>query len=221
METVTFIIEGDIMHKDSQGYQSIIRSGGIQWMTAGRGLIHAEVSSDQFKKEGGPLEILQLWVNLPAKLKMAEPFYQGFQKEDIPVVNLGKGVQMQHISGEFQGKPGAYQSLTGVFMSTITLQKGSNVKLEVSEDRSIFFYVVRGSLSVNEQSVAFRHLVTFTQEGTALNLSAEEEALILFGHADPLKEPVVAQGPFVMNTEAEIEQAYLDYRQGKFGFWKG
>jgi redox-sensitive bicupin YhaK (pirin superfamily) len=222
METVTFILDGDIMHKDSGGHESIIREGGIQWMTAGRGLIHAEVSSDEFMDKGGPLEILQLWINLPAKLKMTEPRYIGLQKDDIPMVSLHNDkVRLQLISGEWKGNQGAFESLSNVFMSTVYFDAGGRLETNIPKDHTIFFYVVRGVVSVNGKRAEARQLVEFDYDGEELEVEAEKDSVVLFGHAKPFKEPVVAQGPFVMNTMDEIYQAYEDYRQGKFGSWHG
>lgn len=222
METVTFILEGDIMHKDSGGHESIIREGGIQWMTAGSGLIHAEVSSDEFMEKGGPLEILQLWINLPAKLKMTEPSYKGLQKDEIPMISLDNDkVRLQIISGEWNGKQGAFESLSDVFMSTLYFDAGGRLETNAPADHTIFFYVVRGVVNVNEKTAEARQLVEFNYDGESLEVKAEKDSIVLFGHAKPFNEPVVAQGPFVMNTMDEIYQAYEDYRQGKFGSWRG
>ena len=218
-ETVTFVLDGDILHKDSGGHQSVIREGGVQWMTAGSGLIHSEVSSDDFKKKGGRLEILQLRVNLPARFKMAEPKYTDLQKEDIPVNRPGEGVAVQVVSGSFRNTTGAYQSLTNVHLNVISLKDGTTLDLLVSREQNIFFYVIRGSVIVNGDTVGALHLVEFMNDGEEIVIMASSDALVLFGHALPYDEPVVAQGPFVMNTEREIEQAYQDYRQGKLGVW--
>ena len=218
-ETVTFVLDGDILHKDSGGHQSVIREGGVQWMTAGSGLIHSEVSSDDFKEKGGRLEILQLWVNLPARFKMVEPKYTDLQKEDIPVNRPGEGVAVQVVSGSFRNTTGAYQSLTNVHLNVISLKDGTTLDLLVSREQNIFFYVIRGSVIVNGDTVGALHLVEFMNDGEEIVIMASSDALVLFGHALPYDEPVVAQGPFVMNTEREIEQAYQDYRQGKLGVW--
>ena len=220
METVTFIVEGDIMHKDSGGHENIITAGGIQWMTAGRGLIHAEVSSPQFKKEGGDLEILQLWLNLPARHKMAEPYYKGLQQEEIPSLSLAEGqITLNLISGEWEGTTGAIRPKTDIFLSTLTFKAGSALNLTVAEDRNIFFYIIRGRLNVNGSSIEALNLVEFQNDAQQVNVVAEADSILLFGHAQPFNEPVVARGPFVMNTEEEIYQAYRDYQQGKFGSW--
>lgn len=222
MQTVTFILEGDIMHKDSGGHESVITAGGVQWMVAGRGLIHAEVSSDSFKKTGGPLEILQLWVNLPARLKMADPFYLGLQQENIPSISLSDGkVKLDLVSGTWEDTTGAFQPQTDVFLSTVHFQAGAEVSFTVPEVHNIFFYTIRGKLRVNGQLVNALELAEFNNDAQLLHVVAEQDSLLLFGHAQPFNEPVVAQGPFVMNTEGEIAQAYQDYQQGKFGSWKG
>jgi len=220
-ETVTFILEGDILHKDSSGHESVIKAGGIQWMTAGAGLIHAEVSSNEFKKIGGPLEILQLWVNLPAKYKMVEPRYIGLQANEIPAVSLAEGVTAHAVSGEWGSAAGAVQPLADVALAWLDCQAGATVTLPIAASRSIFFYVVRGSVRVNGTEAFARELVEFNYDGDELAIEAVTDSVLLLGHAEPFGEPVVSGGPFVMNTEAEIEQAYADYQQGKFGRWNG
>ena len=222
METVTFILEGDIAHKDSSsGQESVINAGGVQWMTAGRGLIHAEVSSQKFKREGGPLEILQLWVNLPASRKMVEPFYKGVQQDDIPKRTLDNGrVIAELVSGAWEGQKAAFKSASNILLSVIRFQSGGEVTLSVPEDHNIFFYVISGKLSVGDSEVAALRLAEFNQDGGEVTVKASEESVLLFGHAQPFNEPVVAQGPFVMNTQEEIQQAYQDYEQGKFGSWR-
>lgn len=220
METVTFILEGDIMHKDSGGHESVIGPGGVQWMTAGKGLIHAEVSSPEFKKKGGELEILQLWVNLPARLKMTEPKYIGLQKEDIPQVTEDDGkVTVNLISGDWKGQKAAFETLSDIYLNTIYFQAGGKLTLSIPVSHNVFFYLIKGKLSVNGQNVDMRQLVEFNNDGEAIDVTADNESILLFGHAQPFNEPVVAYGPFVMNTEQEIREAYDDYQKGKFGRW--
>ncbi|GEO07195.1 quercetin 2,3-dioxygenase [Adhaeribacter aerolatus] len=220
-ETVTFILEGDIMHQDTGGHQSTIKAGGIQWMTAGRGLVHAEVSSEAFKANGGDMEILQLWVNLPARYKMTEPNYIGLQKEDIPEVTLDEGkVTLNVISGRWQDVQAPISSLTDIKLSTVYFKAGGKFNAQIPAEHTIFLYVVRGEISVNNQSVTKLNLVEFNPDGEDLHLEATTDSVILFGHAQPYNEPVVAYGPFVMNSEKEIQEAYQDYQQGKFGVWQ-
>jgi redox-sensitive bicupin YhaK (pirin superfamily) len=217
-ETVTFILEGELAHLDSGGGESIIREGGIQWMTAGRGLVHAEISPEAFKKKGGPLEILQLWVNLPSKLKMVDPQYVGLQKDDIPKVTSPDGkVTMELVSGEWNGQKAPVQSLIDIHMSTVFMKAGGRLQTPVAARRNIFLYIVRGEITVNGEPASQFHLVEMNNDGDAVDIEAVTDAVLLFGHAEPIGEPVVAHGPFVMNTREEIRQAMADYSAGKFG----
>ena len=217
-ETVTFILDGMLAHRDSAGHESVIGPGGVQWMTAGRGIVHAEISPREFMQNGGPLEILQLWVNLPPSLKMTAPRYVGLQRDQIPVVDTGTGrVRVHLVSGEFQGVKGPVESLTGVFMSTVEMQAGGRLYLDNLLDRSVFLYVVRGVISIAPDTVSPFHLAEFDTVGDELEIIAEKDCLLLLGHAEPIREPVVAHGPFVMNTREEINQAILDYQAGRFG----
>ena len=217
-ETVTFILQGSLSHLDSGGHESIIEAGGVQWMTAGSGLVHAELSPDDFKRDGGPLEILQLWVNLPPALKMTEPRYTGVQKADIPALSIAAGNGTLHlISGEFAGATGPIQSLTDVFMSVVELKGGAKTALQVEKSRHVFLYVVSGRVDVAGTQVDKWNLVELSNDGDNFIVGAADDAVLLFGHAVPIGEPMVAHGPFVMNTEDEIRQAFADYRDGKFG----
>jgi redox-sensitive bicupin YhaK (pirin superfamily) len=219
-ETLTYIIKGDISHQDSSGGEHINRDGGIQWMTAGSGLIHSETSSAAFIKNGGEEEILQLWMNLPAKNKMVKPTYIGLNFDEIHHFGLDHGmVIIDLISGEMEGHQGPVASISGLTMTSIRMKKDGNLTLNIPTEDQIFFYVVKGKLKVNGQEVLMRHLVQFEFEKGAIDIKAEEDAYILFGHAPPFNESMVAQGPFVMNTEDEIKQAYQDYRNGKMGSW--
>jgi redox-sensitive bicupin YhaK (pirin superfamily) len=216
-ETVTFILDGMLTHQDSAGHESIIRAGGVQWMTAGRGIVHAELSPREFLRDGGPLELLQLWVNLPGRLKMSAPAYTGLQREQIPALAAGDGVTLHLIAGQWDGATGPVDSLTGVFMSTLEMRAGSNVRLTGLQARTVFLYVVRGSISIGGQRAAAFHLVELNAEGDAIELAAEIDTLLLFGHAAPIGEPVVSHGPFVMNTREQINDAIADYQGGRFG----
>lgn len=215
-ETVTFILEGDIAHRDSGGHESVIGAGGVQWMTAGSGLIHSETSSDAFKQHGGPMEILQLWVNLPARLKMTQPAYRGLQRDEIPTLSDAGGARVHLVSGAWNDQRGPFTPLLDIATMWIDFDAGQRFTIQIAPQRAIFFYVVRGSVEVNGRTVAMRHLATFEADGDALQITALEDALILLCHAEPLGEPVVSHGPFVMNTVEEIHQAIADYQAGKF-----
>jgi len=220
IETVTFIIDGDITHKDTKGHSSVIEAGGVQWMTAGSGLLHSEVSSDEFRKHGGALEILQLWINLPKRLKMIEPEYTGLQKKDIPVwKNEDHSIQAQVIAGTFRELNGALETPTPVNLSLVKFNKGSMLELNIPATETIFFYVVSGELRVNEVLIPAMHLAEFSNNSELLNISAQENSTLIFGHAKPFNEKVVFGGPFVMNSDEEIKQAYEDFHSGKMGRW--
>ena len=219
-ETVTFIVHGDLTHKDSGGSESVIKAGGVQWMTAGRGLIHSEISSEEFKKNGGELELLQLWVNLPARLKMTEPKYIGLQEKDIPEIICDNGKVIIHaVSGDWEGKKGAFHPLVDIQLATIDFKTGGIYRISIDAERNIFFYVIKGKVKVNGSQTEIHQLVEFNNDGNEIEIEAKEESIVLLGHALPFDEPIVAQGPFVMNSSEEIRQAYHDYRTGKFGNW--
>ena len=219
-ETVTFILEGMLAHRDNAGHESVIHAGGVQWMTAGRGIVHAEVSPREFLERGGPIEILQLWVNLPSRLKMSEPAYTGLQRADIPALPVDGGkVTLNLIAGEWEGRTGPIRSLTSVFMSTLEMRAGGGIRFGALEGRNVFLYVARGVVQVGQHAdmISPMHLVELDETGDTVELRASQDALVVFGHAEPIGEPVVAHGPFVMTTREEIAQAISDYQAGRFG----
>jgi quercetin 2,3-dioxygenase len=215
-ETVTFILQGVLAHRDSARHESVIQTGGVQWMTAGAGLIHEEISPASFKRDGGALEILQLWINLPARLKRVAPRYVGVQREAIPEVRSDDGRCTVHlIAGDWHGARGPVDSLTGVFMSTVEASPGGRVSFAGLHGRDVFLYVVRGEIGVSGTAVRAFELAELGA-GDAVEIEALEASAFVFGHAQPIDEPVVAHGPFVMNTAEEIREAYADYRAGRF-----
>jgi quercetin 2,3-dioxygenase len=216
-ETVTFILKGDIAHHDTGGHSSVIEAGGVQWMTAGRGLVHSEVSSENFKQTGGELEILQLWVNLPAKLKMTNPRYIGLQRNEIPRVQSDDGKMTVHlIAGSFKGVNGPIKPLTDIEIMTIEFESGASETLQAPSRRNVFFYLVSGKIRVNDDDVQAPALVEFDDGGEDIRIESISPGVLLFGHATPYREAVVAHGPFVMNTREEILEAIRDYQAGKF-----
>lgn len=216
-ETVTFILEGSLAHADSADHQSVIHAGGVQWMTAGSGIVHAEISPPEFLRDGGPLEILQLWINLPATLKMSEPRYTGLQRESIPALTLPGGGALNLIAGKFDGREGPVETLTDVFMSTLTLAGGSTNALAVPAGRQVFLYVIDGDVSIGGDTVEPQHLIELDTQGDGIELTAAADSRLIFGHATIIGEPVVSHGPFVMNSREEIFQAVEDYQAGRFG----
>jgi redox-sensitive bicupin YhaK (pirin superfamily) len=216
-ETVTLVVQGELAHRDSTGHESVITAGGVQWMTAGRGIVHEEVSPETFRREGGPLEILQLWINLPARLKMTPPRYAGLQRWQIPALPTHDGLGVVNlIAGAWQGRAGPVRTLTGVFMATVALDAGGGVTLDGLSGRSVLLYVVHGSVDVGD-AAAPAHALAELSDGDRLEVVAPSGALLVLGHAAPLGEPVVAHGPFVMNTQDEVVQAMRDYQAGRLG----
>lgn len=221
-ETLTFVIDGDVVHKDSGGGSDKITAGGVQWMTAGSGLIHSEVSSKEFMEKGGREEILQLWMNLPAKYKMTRPAYKGLQYDELKHIRLAdKKTTVNLISGKWENESGPVNSLSGLTIASIEMQKGGHFSTQIQTSHNIFFYVVRGTVEVNGSSARMYQLVEFENNDETVEVTATEDAILIFGHARPFNEPVAAQGPFVMNTSHEIAQAYADFRAGKMGVWTG
>ena len=215
-ETVTFILEGSLAHHDTGGGESIVAAGGVQWMTAGSGLTHAELSPEEFKRDGGPLEILQLWVNLPARLKMTKPAYIPVTEAEIPVADLAPGVPMRAVSGTGDAP---VESLTGVMLGTVEMAPGSSATLPAPQGRNVLFYTVRGTARIEgdaEGGEVPEHTLARLSDGDGVPVSSKDGCLLLYGHADPIGEPMVAHGPFVMNTREEIMQAIRDHQAGKF-----
>ena len=217
-ETVTFIRKGSLAHGDTGGHVSVIDAGGVQWMTAGSGLMHTEQATAEFKRDGGEVEILQMWVNLPGRLKMTPPRYSGVQAARIPIAPLADGAGELHlVSGAFDGFTGPIHPLTGVFMSTVELCAGAKVSLPAPASRHVFLYVIEGSGRIGEASFERWQLLQFNADGDAIEIEATADTALIFSHADPIDEPLVAEGPFVMNTREEIQQAIRDYQAGQFG----
>ena len=215
-ETLTFIFDSEVVHKDSTGQEFTSGKGGAQWMTAGSGIIHSEVSSEKFKREGGPLEVIQLWMNLPKRLKWTDPWYSGFTPEDILTIEE-KGSKWNIISGEVNGKKGPVDSLTGLMMSNLELEGGASFTHTPPSESSILLYVVRGEAEINGRIVSKRKLIEFEADSEGeIMIQAKEDSLLLYCYGNALKEPVASYGPFVMNTQQEIQQAIHDYQNGKF-----
>ena len=214
-ETVTFIVEGSLTHRDTEGYESVIHEGGVQWMTAGRGIEHSETSPREFLENGGPLEILQMWVNLPSRLKDTPPRYFGFEREQIPSIAVGDA-KVNLIAGDWEGTQGPVESLTGLTLMTVDMPRGARITLPAPREHNVFFYVVRGEVDVAGEDADAFQLIEFNDDGDAIDVEALQQSLIIFGHGAPLREPIAAYGPFVMNTQSEIRQAVLDYQSGRF-----
>ncbi|PSJ38901.1 pirin family protein [Allosphingosinicella deserti] len=215
-ETVTFILEGQLSHRDSGGHESVIRAGGVQWMTAGSGLVHAELSPESFKRSGGPLEILQLWINLPARLKMTKPAYVGLEAGDVPSVAF-EGGTLALVSERWDSIEGPISPLADIRLMLVRLRAGGAIDIPVAAGRTIFLYSVTGKAEVGGTLVPEHHLAELGADGDGVSIRSATETLILFGHGAPFGEPIVSHGPFVMNSREEIVEAVQDYQAGRFG----
>lgn len=219
-ETVTIAYHGEVAHRDSSGGGGIIYEGDVQWMTAGSGIIHEEFHSKNFSKKGGLFEMVQLWVNLPAKDKNTPPRYQHLAKTGIPVVELpDEAGCLRLIAGEYKGVKGAADTFTEMNVWDIILNAGKKAVLEIPEAHNLSMVVLRGNVTLNgkEQADAGQ-LVGFEKSGGNVHIEAgSEEVKILLLSGVPIDEPVVGYGPFVMNTAEEIRQAISDFKSGKFG----
>lgn len=217
-EPVTFIFRGEVHHRDSRGNDSVIKAGGVQWMTAGMGIVHSEGAPKSFIEKGGELELIQLWVNLPSKLKMIQPKYQGFQREDIPVFMDQEGkVRLNVISGEYQGLKGAVDSLTDITAFTIELKAGGQVNLKEDASRSVMIYQLSGVASINGANTGDTKMVILNQDGEGIEIEAETDGVLLYLAGNPIGEEVAQYGPFVMNNQTELMEAMRDYQMGKMG----
>ena len=219
-ETVTIAYHGEVAHRDSSGGGGIIYEGDVQWMTAGSGIIHEEFHSENFSKKGGLFEMIQLWVNLPAKNKNTPPRYQHLAKVDIPVVEFpDEAGYLRLIAGEFQSVKGAADTFTEMNVWDIVLNAGKKAVLEIPEAHNLSMVVLRGNVTLNgKEQAGAGELVGFEQNGGNVYIEAgSEEVKILLLSGVPIDESVIGYGPFVMNTAEEIRQAISDFKSGKFG----
>lgn len=218
-ETVTLAYKGRVEHADSSGGGGIIGEGDVQWMTAASGVLHKEFHESEWSKEGGEFQMVQLWVNLPAAHKMSDPKYQALENKTIPKVQLADGLgYVEVVAGEYQGTKGAASTFTPVNLFNAKLKTDGKAEFEFPESYNTGLLILEGSVKVNGHEVATDHFVLFENNGEKISVEAMEDALILVLSAEPINEPIAAYGPFVMNTEAEIKQAFRDFQTGKFGF---
>jgi quercetin 2,3-dioxygenase len=218
-ETVTIVYDGEVEHKDSTGAGGRIGPGDVQWMTAGSGILHQEFHSHDFTRTGGTLEMVQLWVNLPAKNKMTDPSYQTLLDADIPAVTLPDGAgQLRVIAGEFDGHRGPARTFSSMHVWDLRLNRDGAARLDLPEGWNGLLVVLRGTVQINDAEIAREgQLVVLGTEREGVVVESNNDAIVLVLSGQPIDEPIVGHGPFVMNTEAEIQQAMRDYSQGRFG----
>jgi len=215
-ETVTIVYAGEVEHRDSAGGGGEIGPGDVQWMTAGSGLIHEEFHGRAFARRGGPFEMVQLWVNLPAKDKLAPPRYQSLLAAEIPVVPLpDEQGEVRVIAGLFAGKQGPARTFTPIHVWNVRVRQ--RARLEVPEGFTTLIVVLKGKLQVNGSATEAGSFARLDPRGTQIELESAEGATLLVLSGQPIDEPIVGHGPFVMNTAREIQQAIVDYQMGKMG----
>lgn len=218
-ETVTIVYEGEVAHRDSTGAGGTIGPGDVQWMTAASGILHEEFHTPEFSRRGGTLDMVQLWVNLPARDKMGAPGYQTLLDAQIPSVELPEGGgRVRVIAGHFDGHAGPARTHTPMDVWDIRLRQGHHAELPVADGRTLALVVLKGTVRINGGSpVGEAQLFTFDRSGEDVFVDADSDATVLLLSGEPIDEPVVGYGPFVMNTQAEIAQAVNDFNSGRFG----
>lgn len=218
-ETVTIVYSGEVAHRDSTGEGGVIGPGDVQWMTAGAGILHEEFHSPAFSRSGGVLEMVQLWVNLPARDKMAAPGYQAIFDRDIPVAELPNGAgTVRVIAGEFSGHAGPARTFTPMNVWDLRLTQGGYSAVTLPAGWIGAAIVLRGEVRINGSAIVREtQMAVLDREGGDLSLEASSDATVLLLSGEPIDEPIVGHGPFVMNTQQEIVQAISDFNSGRFG----
>jgi redox-sensitive bicupin YhaK (pirin superfamily) len=218
-ETVTIVYQGELEHRDSTGSGGRIGPGDVQWMTAASGILHEEFHSEKFTRSGGTMEMVQLWVNLPAKDKSAAPGYQTLLGKDIPSVELADGAgSVRVIAGELKGHRGPARTFTPIDVWDVRMNRDHTAAFSVPAGRTLALIVLHGTVLVNGAEIAREaQMVLFDRAGTDFTVEANSDATVLVLSGEPIDEPVVGYGPFVMNSESEIVQAIADFNSGRFG----
>ena len=217
-ETVTIAYQGSVAHRDSAGNSGVIYPGDVQWMTAASGVLHEEMHEAEFTKNGGTFEMIQLWVNLPAKDKMSKPRYQGITKEQISVVNFPTGGHARVIAGSLNGTEGPAKTFTALNVWDVVLKAGERVELTVPEGHNTAVILRKGDATVNGAKLTGEaRIATLGRDGDTVTIEATADSELVLLSGEPINEPVANYGPFVMNTREEIMQAVQDFQSGRFG----
>lgn len=213
----TIMLQGEGFHRDNAGHDEIVKAGGVQWMFAGRGVLHSEGPTENILKNGGVQEGIQLWINAPRERKGDAPFYQSASREKLPIAIDENGANFRLASGEYNGHTGPITNFTPLISMIGEVKPGGSVRFHAQPGYWTLLYLVRGSVRINDTDIAGGHLVIFEKENDEVEVTAIEECQILFLSAEPIDEPVAAKDNFVMNTQEEVEQAIEDYKNGLFG----
>lgn len=216
-ETVTIAYHGRIAHHDSNGNSGIIHEGEVQWMTAASGILHKEYHEQEFNRQGGYFQMVQLWVNLPSRYKMSEPKYQNITRDKIVKINDDYST-LEIIAGEYQNQKGPANTFTKIHLYNLMLQSGGEKTFSFPNSYTTAAVIIEGDVMINtDQSAKADQFVLFKNDGEEIKIKAINDSIILILSAEPIREPISAYGPFVMNTREEIVQAFNDYQSGKFG----
>lgn len=217
-EPVTFVFNGEVEHRDSLGNNSIIRSGGVQWINAGKGIVHSEKASRKFIDTGGEFEIIQLWINLPRKYKKTEPSYVGLEAGDIPTYRSEDlKFQLNVISGVFKDITGPVKSLSGITAYTGYMEAHGMLNLSFEVNENVLIYLLAGEIRINGRQINGKHMVIFKNDGNEIMVESSASSKLLILAGIPIKEPVYHYGPFVLNSKDEVIEALNDYESGKMG----
>ena len=219
-EPVTFLFNGSLHHKDSTGSEGFLQTGDVQWMTSGKGIIHSEGPSEDFAKKGGLMELVQLWINLPRENKLTEPKYQDIKSEQIPVVEEN-GFRTKVVAGEYRGKKGPAQTFIPIHAYMVEFEKNGKAVYEIPADHNLMVYVLEGTVVSTGTEINSLEMAVFEKSGEPLTLESKTSGKLLLLAGEPINEPVVSYGPFVMNYPGEIKQAIMDYEMGKMGELEG
>ena len=221
-EPITLLFQGEQLHRDSLGNESLVKGGDVQWTTAGRGIIHSEGPTKEFVKKGGTLEGIQLWLNLPAKDKMMTPNYQHVQSEKMPVIQDESGnIRLKVVAGKQQEERGLIQTQTAVNVFMVEAQGRGSMIVDIPQSHASTIYLLDGEVNINNSDVLQKgayQLATFDTDGNAIKFEAMKESKLLILSGEPIKEKVAQYGPYVMNTQTELLEAMRDYQQGKMGY---
>jgi redox-sensitive bicupin YhaK (pirin superfamily) len=216
-ETVTIAYKGSVAHHDSAGGGGEIKEGDVQWMTAASGVLHKEYHAESFCATGGDFQMVQLWVNLPAKDKMSTPKYQAIENSNIPKIKVDGGI-VEVIAGAYQDHEGAASTFTPVNMLNAMLASGGSAIFSFPANHNTCILVIEGEVILNDtEDVPLDHLALFKNEGESFTMKATQNSIVLILSGEPINEPIAAHGPFVMNTREQIMEAFQDYELGKFG----
>lgn len=221
-ETVTIAYHGSVAHHDSAGGGGVIGEGDVQWMTAASGVLHKEYHEENFSKQGGDFQMVQLWVNLPAKDKMSKPKYQAIKNAEINKVELPNNAGLiEVIAGEFENEKGTASTFTPIHLQNAKLNSGGKVSFNFPANYHTAALIIEGKVKINDSEISVDHFVLFENVGEKFTIEAMENSVVLILSGEPIDEPIVSHGPFVMNSRDEIMEAFHDYNTGKFGYLEG